>query len=187
GRAVGSEVVSELTLESPVVLEEGGATQLQVRVKSEDGAGRREVTLHGRREGSEPWTRHASGQLSSVDATEIEKPLGAWPPPGAEAIALEEMYDRLLEQGLAYGESFQGLTQAWRDGGVVYGEVKLGASLSGEVEGHQLHPALLDAALHVLVLLGVSSDEVLLPFGWSDVRVHATGATELRVRAVLGT
>jgi len=49
-----------------------------------------------------------------------------------------------------------------------------------------LHPALLDAALHVLTLAqveGISDGSVLLPFEWSDVSLVATGAQELRVCA----
>ncbi|MYS43559.1 hypothetical protein GTY23_20415, partial [Streptomyces sp. SID5998] len=48
-----------------------------------------------------------------------------------------------------------------------------------------LHPALLDAALHATSFGAVAETEpgqVLLPFAWNGVTVHATGATFLRVR-----
>ncbi|KKD09996.1 polyketide synthase dehydratase domain-containing protein, partial [Streptomyces sp. WM6391] len=49
-----------------------------------------------------------------------------------------------------------------------------------------LHPALLDAALHPL-LPGVADQDraALLPFTWSGVTIHATGASVLRVRLTL--
>ena len=55
-------------------------------------------------------------------------------------------------------------------------------------EAYGLHPALLDAALHVLGLADagvarVSDGSLLLPFEWSEVSLLATGARELRVRA----
>ncbi|WP_193581973.1 type I polyketide synthase, partial [Streptomyces mobaraensis] len=44
-----------------------------------------------------------------------------------------------------------------------------------------LHPAVLDAALHAVGLTGVG-ERAGLPFAWSGVELHATGATALRVR-----
>ena len=43
-----------------------------------------------------------------------------------------------------------------------------------------LHPALLDAALHAIALTG-TSQELSLPFAWSDVCLLADGPSELRV------
>ena len=90
--------------------------------------------------------------------------------------------------GYGYGPSFQGLREAWRVGEVVYGRAVLPEALSESAEGYGLHPALLDAALHVLGLAetgdaGVSDGSVLLPFEWSEVSLLASGARELRVRA----
>jgi NAD(P)-dependent dehydrogenase (short-subunit alcohol dehydrogenase family)/acyl carrier protein len=45
-----------------------------------------------------------------------------------------------------------------------------------------LHPALLDAALHTVDIADNGSSEVVVPFAWSDVTLHATGATALRVK-----
>src|SRR5205085_1461949 len=81
---------------------------------------------------------------------------------------------------------FQGLCEAWRVGEVVYGRAVLPEALSSSAEEYGLHPALLDAALHVLGLEqvdGVGDGLVLLPFEWSEVTLVASGARELRVRA----
>src|SRR6185369_3432893 len=86
-------------------------------------------------------------------------------------------------RGYGYGPSFQGLCEAWRVGDEVYGRVVLPDALSSSAEGYGLHPALLDAALHVLGLERVDDGLVLLPFEWSEVTLVATGARELRVRA----
>src|SRR5262249_16450590 len=60
------------------------------------------------------------------------------------------------------------------------------ASGAGE---YGIHPALFDAALHVLAAAqGFDAEAdggVLLPFAWSDVTLHARGASELRVRLEL--
>ena len=58
---------------------------------------------------------------------------------------------------------------------------------AGSAQGYGLHPALLDAALHVIALADfpVSAGSVLLPFEWQDVSLLAGEARELRVRATL--
>ncbi|MEZ0073287.1 type I polyketide synthase [Planotetraspora sp. GP83] len=118
--------------------------------------------------------------------------LGVWPPRGAEPLNLSDAYDRFHDVGLEYGPVFQGLRAAWRRGDEVFAEVALPDSLIEEeqtgVEPYGLHPALLDAALHAAALSWLEDGEAgrtLLPFAWSGVRLHASGATALRVRAVL--
>ncbi|MGH8921227.1 MAG: SDR family NAD(P)-dependent oxidoreductase, partial [Actinomycetes bacterium] len=46
-----------------------------------------------------------------------------------------------------------------------------------------LHPALLDAAMHAVILIGTAG-ETVIPFSWTDVALHAVGAAEIRVRLV---
>ncbi|MCP4921995.1 MAG: hypothetical protein GY913_34270, partial [Proteobacteria bacterium] len=109
-----------------------------------------------------------------------------WPPAGGEPLDLTDLYPRLAEQGLGYGPTFQGLTEAWRVGNAVYGHVVLPASVSETAGDYGIHPALLDAALHTMLAVSssetdASASEVMLPFAWSDVTLHATGAAELRV------
>ncbi|MBL0781779.1 polyketide synthase dehydratase domain-containing protein, partial [Streptomyces albidoflavus] len=57
------------------------------------------------------------------------------------------------------------------------------------VDGFGIHPALLDAALHALVGVqdpeGVDAGTALLPFEWTGVELHASGARELRVAVEL--
>ena len=134
------------------------------------------------------WTLHAQGVLSlAQEAAAEESGLEAWPPVGGTPIDLTGLYSTLQAHGYGYGPSFQGLREAWRVGDVVYGRVVLPEALSASADDYGLHPALLDAALHVLGLAdaGVAGGEglVLLPFEWSEVTLVATGARELRVRA----
>src|SRR5262249_2909111 len=102
-----------------------------------------------------------------------------WPPPGAEPIDLDGVYDSLLAKGYHYGPAFQGLRSAWRLGDDRYADVTLPDPAGADEYG--LHPALLDAALHAS-LLDDADSQTLLPFAWPGVRQYATGATQLRVR-----
>ncbi|MFJ4851755.1 SDR family NAD(P)-dependent oxidoreductase, partial [Streptomyces sp. NPDC088733] len=188
GEQVGSEVLDDLTLEAPLVLPESGGVQLRLSVAGADDDGRRAVALHSRGENApadEPWTRHAGGVLAPAAAVPAPaSDLAAWPPPGAEPIAVDGLYDGMAAAGFDYGPVFQGLRAAWRLGDEVYAEVSLDEDAAATAEWFGLHPALLDATLHAAGLGGLVEDtgQGRLPFAWGGVRLHATGAAAVRVR-----
>ncbi|KJS52475.1 hypothetical protein VM98_31210, partial [Streptomyces rubellomurinus subsp. indigoferus] len=190
GALTGCPHVEELTLEAPLVLPGTGRAQLRVAVAPADPAGRRAVTVDSRpyecadEPGERPWTRHASGTLTAAEVATVPAGQGSWPPPGSEPLDLADAYQRLDRLGYGYGPWFQGLTAAWRTGGHLYAEVRLPAEPGGDDAGHLVHPALLDAALHPLLLAagGPAAGAPRIPFSFTDVRLHATGATALRVR-----
>ncbi|WP_432123355.1 SDR family NAD(P)-dependent oxidoreductase [Streptomyces sp. S1] len=186
GDRVGCDRVEELTLSAPLVLTERGAVQLQLTVAAADADGRRALSVHSRPEGEDlPWTRHATAVLAAGPETAPAEGLTAWPPAGATEVDLTGGYDRLAEQGFGYGPLFQGLRRLWQRGDEVYAEVALADELAADAGQYALHPALLDTALHLLLPgLTEGEREAGLPFAWSDVTVHATGASVLRVRAV---
>ncbi|WP_449273551.1 type I polyketide synthase [Kitasatospora purpeofusca] len=194
GDQVGCDRVEELTLEAPLVLPAGGAVALQLTVGSPDAAGTRPLSVHARAvaDGPDaPWTRHASGLLTSAGAPEPVDPTGpidpadpaAWPPPGAVPLDTDGLYDRFAGGGFAYGPAFQGLRAAWRLGDEVYAVASLPEPQQPDAAAFGLHPALLDAALHALVFDVLEGPaQGWLPFSWNGVRLHASGATELRLR-----
>ncbi|MGW5868672.1 type I polyketide synthase [Streptomyces sp. NPDC055239] len=178
----GLDTVEELTLHAPLVLPEHGGTALRVAV-GEESDGRRGIRIHSRAEDADrdtPWTEHATGALTTGDAPATE--LAAWPPQDATPMDVDDVYDRLIELGYGYGPVFRALRAAWRLGSDVYVEVSLPDGTGGE--GFSVHPALLDAALHAPVLRAL--DEIgggpRLPFSFTGVRLHAVGASTLRVR-----
>ncbi|MEW2380447.1 SDR family NAD(P)-dependent oxidoreductase, partial [Micromonospora sp. NPDC047812] len=185
GDQVGCALVQELTLQTPLVLPEQGGVQVQVWVGDPDQDGRRPVNVYSRAEGVEgvegSWTRHATGVLSP-QAGRVPAGLGQWPPAGARPVAVDGLYERLADGGYVYGPVFRGLRAVWRAGQDVYAEVTLPEHV--EADGFGLHPAVLDAALHPIGLTGLLNDDdaAVLPFAWSGVQLHATGATTLRVR-----
>ncbi|MGW3572514.1 SDR family oxidoreductase, partial [Streptomyces sp. NPDC000941] len=113
----------------------------------------------------------------------------AWPPPGAVAVDVDALYERLAGEGYRYGPAFTGLRAAWRLGEEMYAEVALGPGERGDAARYSLHPALLDAALHPIGELFTGEDQaggapgtVRLPFSFGGLRVVAGGASRLRVR-----
>ncbi|WP_157382811.1 type I polyketide synthase, partial [Nonomuraea coxensis] len=180
----GCDLVEDLTLEAPLVLPATGATHLQVTVGGPDEHGRRPLGVHARRTDDDPWTRHAHGLLATAPATAQERErLTSWPPEGAE-LDPDDLYERLAARGYGYGPAFRGLRAAWRGAdGAAYAEVALPEPARADAARFTLHPALLDAALHLAVgEADATDDALLLPFSWSGVRVAALGAEELRVR-----
>ncbi|WP_435843217.1 type I polyketide synthase [Streptomyces gardneri] len=209
GDHVGAVRVEELTLEAPLVLPERGAVRIQVGVSGdgESPAGRTFGVYSTPDSGGadtgddapREWTRHVSGVLGEGDpATESDHPgtgedgSAAWPPTAATAEPLDGVYDRLAELGYGYGPAFQGLTGLWRDGADTLAEIRLPAAQHESAGLFGVHPALLDAALHPIVLEGNAAagadadadatDRIRLPFAWAGVTLHAEGATALRVR-----
>ncbi|MBH5333910.1 SDR family NAD(P)-dependent oxidoreductase [Streptomyces pactum] len=184
GREVGCEVLDELVLEAPLVLEDDAARQFQITVGEAGEDGRREVAVHSRPEsGSEDERReaicHGRGRLTAAAGPAEPFPVH-WPPAGAEPVAVGDLYPRLADLGLGYGPLFQGVRAAWRSGQDVFAEVALPDDAG--TDGFAVHPALFDAALHGSMLAKEAGSTVDLPFSWSGVRLGRTGPTRVRVR-----
>ncbi|MFC9927900.1 SDR family NAD(P)-dependent oxidoreductase [Streptomyces sp. NPDC127190] len=190
GAELGCGRITELTLDTPLVLAERGAAALQLVLGAPDEQGRRAVSVYSRTEtgvAEEPWTRHATGT--------VEPPAGTAPQPadwspagadGAETVETEpaELYELLADRGLAYGPVFRGLRAVRRrdtaTGTELFAEVTLPAP--AEPGGFGVHPALLDAALHALAT-DPGASRAALPFAWSGVTLWQPAApTTLRVR-----
>ncbi|MCQ6253274.1 SpnB-like Rossmann fold domain-containing protein, partial [Streptomyces malaysiensis] len=188
--SVGCDRLDELSLETPVVLpEDGGVLRVQVTITGSEGSdGRRYVSLHTC--GADGvWTRHARGTVLTAGVSGEPAGLGSWPPAGARPVETAGLYERLSDEGLGYGPVFRGLETVWRRGEEIYAEAALPEVARRACDGFGVHPALLDAALHAWAAGSddAGSDDagpgaVRLPFLWSGVTLHATGATKLRVR-----
>ncbi|WP_432969498.1 SDR family NAD(P)-dependent oxidoreductase [Dactylosporangium sp. CA-233914] len=177
GHHTGHPHLHELTLEAPLVLSGGEWCSVHVEVGAAGDDGLRPVVVRSRA-GERDWTRHATGSLAVAPAA---VPPGEWLPTGASPVAVDGLYGELAASGLDYGPAFRGVTGAWRAGGRIHAEVALPEELG--TAGWGIHPALLDAAFHAAALLPGAGDEpgVRLPFTWSGITLHATGARQLRV------
>ncbi|WP_406276660.1 SDR family NAD(P)-dependent oxidoreductase [Nocardia sp. NBC_00881] len=192
GTLLGCSRVSELALEAPLPIPSAGAVDLRVVATGPEETGTRTVSVYSRpsHDDSEAWVRHAVGTVTTESAmTPVGAVLADWPPAGAAAISVEDGYDELADQGYEYGPLFRGLTALWRRGDEVFAEVVLPEAARPEVTEFGIHPALLDAALHAILLGGLApaapEGAVAVPFSWEGVTLHATGATALRVRAAV--
>lgn len=103
------------------------------------------------KEGAKLVLRHALGKIQVLDQ------------PAPETIALEMLkasfqlpippdvyYQRLKEQGLNYGPSFQGIRCIWTKEGQVLSQITLPTVLQADAAEYSLHPVLLDACCQTL-------------------------------------
>ena len=179
--------MEELALQAPLVLPRAAcrSTAGHRGPGGEDGppADRRLLAPAGRRPGPavDPARRRGPGRPA---AREPAPGPGSWPPAGGVPCRPRAPTTRWRSRGYAYGPAFR----AWRPPGVaaqdVFAEVVLGAGTPAA--GFAVHPALLDAALHAL-LLGSRRrrrDRAAVP--WAGVTLHATGAAGAAGPAVPG-
>ncbi|MEU9993741.1 type I polyketide synthase, partial [Streptomyces sp. NPDC048045] len=190
----------------------GVRIQVVVAAGDEEGRRTVEVFSRPDQSGTEqPWVQHASGVVAPATTADTsaatDEELREWPPRDAEPMDTADLYPVLLAE--VYGPAFQGLQAAWRRGEDIFAEVALPESMAREAGAFGLHPALLDAALHAGLLADTetavagretagagaetavagtstaAADEpgqVRMPFAWTDVELHASGASVLRVR-----
>ncbi|MEV0363773.1 SDR family NAD(P)-dependent oxidoreductase [Nocardia fusca] len=193
GALTGSPRLAELVVTAPLILPARGAVELRVRAGEPDARGARTVSVHSRpqRAGSaEPaeWVRHATGMLVAESAVPFEPvpSTESWPPAGARPVAVEDGYLELADRGYGYGPQFRGLTALWRRGDEIFADLALPDPAAHSAARYGVHPALLDAALHALLLGGAvelaGPGEILVPYSWDTVALHSSGAAAARVR-----
>ncbi|MEU2065311.1 polyketide synthase dehydratase domain-containing protein, partial [Streptomyces sp. NPDC013455] len=180
--------VRELTLHTPLALPHEVAVDLQVRVTAPDDSGTRTLTISSRAGDAhpdDPWLHHATGLLDAEPGA-AEDTLSTWPPEGAVPCTdeeLENLYASYAAHGFTYGPAFQGLRSAWRKGEEVYAEVGLPEAVLDEASAYNVHPALLDAALHAVALGSVEAASAgAVPFAFNGVSLYAVNAATARVR-----
>ncbi|WP_040699565.1 type I polyketide synthase [Nocardia vinacea] len=199
GALVDSRRLAELVVTTPLIVPPTGAVELRVMVAGPDDVGARPVSVYSRpqQDGESDraqWVRHATGTLVAHAPSSPNWHTQSWPPVGALPITLEDAYAELAERGYHYGPAFRGLTALWRQDGAVFAELELPeqARSADHSSGHAsadrfgVHPALLDAVLHAMLLGGLADSaaagEILVPYSWENIDIHAVGATSVRVR-----
>ena len=183
----GRDRVEELTLLAPVVLPAEAVVHLQVQVDAPDARGTRAIIVYSRPGADLGWTRHAEGLLGVTDQPNEwpdERPdewPDQWPPRDATEVATDQLLETQPATGRRPGPGAHALRRVWTRGPDVFAEIRLPNPT--DATGYELHPLLLDAALHPLgldVLDGVGRGRIV--FVLTAVRLAASSASELRVR-----
>ncbi len=179
GDYVGCDTLVELTFDAPLVIDPDG-TPIQVRMGEIDGDGRCRFDLYARdttadQPGLRGWYPCGTGILGSgAPDGPADGLTGEWPPQGSEPVDLSTLDTTTV----SYGPAFDGVVAAWTHGDDVFAEVTLPETVADAAD-FLLHPALLSATVRVATLAGVGGE---VPVAWHGSRIHAKGATDLRVR-----
>lgn len=192
GRAITLE---QIRFQHMLVLpEESGEARAHQLVLSEIEEGKRQrVRFHYNSraeedEQSEHWITHCTGFLNlsqddkSVPWKESLASIKARCPYTCDG---EAVYRRLKEQGMGYGPGFQGIEQLWAGEKEVLARVQLPALLQSEINDYWLHPALLDACLHLSLTVlwsdqnSEEADTAALPVFIESMHIYRRPGTQL--------
>lgn len=181
-------ILDELVVLAPLDLsseEEGDEQEFQVQVligepQVEDSSTRRSVDVYSRPSGvatQHEWTQHVTGtlQLTSPPNTETDLPTNGTNPTEADSeVDVSKAYEVLDDAGISYGPTFQGVRAIWRQNDTDLLVQIDPPQNQGQKPGFDLHPALLDAALHAQILAApekVSRGHIRLPFSLQGIKV----------------
>ncbi|WP_217567113.1 type I polyketide synthase [Streptomyces sp. GbtcB7] len=170
--------LTDLLLLSPLTLPDSGTVEVSVEVVTAGPVP--EITVHSRPRAQEAtgWTLHATVSASAPAAPTVDRP-PVWPE-AAEQAWTPGTYERLTELGLGYGPAFQGVRSAVATGdGELLARLSLPPTARDAADPYPLHPALLDAALHVAAGLDASDGRVLLPVAVGRCVLPPGGARDL--------
>ncbi|MGW2780308.1 SDR family NAD(P)-dependent oxidoreductase [Streptomyces populi] len=174
-----SDDVTDLLLLAPLVLPGTGTVEVSVEVITTGSEP--EITVHSRPRGQEAqgWTLHATAS-AAAPAPVTAAPPPVWPE-SAESAWSAGAYERLAALGLGYGPSFQCVRSAVTTTADVelLARLSLPAAARDASDPYPVHPALLDAALHVAAGLDASEGRVLLPVSVGRCVLPPGGASDL--------
>jgi phthiocerol/phenolphthiocerol synthesis type-I polyketide synthase C len=116
----------------------------------------------------EEWAEHLAADAATPGTPGEPLPLDALRArlPAADP---EELYERLRERGLEYGPGLRGVRRLWREGREALGLVEVELPPGDE---YRLHPAVLDACLHVAAAAADLGAGAPVPVAADRVEIH---------------
>ena len=140
--------VSDVEFKRPLFLAEDGERTLQASLGPEEH--RQSVRVHSCGADGK-WTLHAAARIARPGAAAKPAPfqLDAFRREADEEVPGDDLYGALRDFGLEYGPPFRAVTRVWRSPGEALGRLDRPDGL-GDTQAYRLHPALLDACLHVV-------------------------------------
>ena len=175
--------LEEFAIDAPMQVDPAG-TIVQVHVQREGAAASARIFS---RNGSEGWRLHASARAVPASVASTEGPaLAAVRERCPASVGVDEYYRGLTTLGIDYGPAFRGLAELWRGSGEAVGRIRLPLP-DGAAAGYAVHPALLDAAFHVLgaAMPARDDDGMYVPVGAGAVDVWRLGLATMWCHAAV--
>ncbi|NEP49754.1 MAG: SDR family NAD(P)-dependent oxidoreductase, partial [Moorea sp. SIO3C2] len=129
------------------------------------------------------WVLHASGLIRTghEESSQPHIDLEQYWDKCHQSIEVEQHYQRYRTLGIDYGSTFQGIQQVWRGENQAIAKLELPQALLSQIPDYQIHPALLDAALQVIIhaLPEISDQQTYLPVGVDQFKVNERPGSSL--------
>ncbi len=191
--------LNELLLQHPLTLTTT-PLHLHLTTTPPDTHGNRTLTIHTRPTTNNPntngeWTCHATATLTphTPQPPTTHHTTNPQPPTNTQPINTTHFYQNAQKDGYHYGPTYQALHTMWQDDNTLHADITLTEGTE-DTDKLAIHPALLDAALHPLILHTQNNPEpdthngqIWLPFSFTDTTLHATGATHAHVTITPGS
>ena len=189
--------VDELIITTPLELSPDASVRIQTIVTEPDPSGRHTFKIYSRpiidtptQSAPPPWTLHVTGLFGSPPPTPDSPGPPAlpspWPPTDSVPVLVDAAYQSAADYGITYGPAFRRVTTLWTHGPDSFADVALPATEheTRDAAEYLVHPALLDAALHVGAL--VDPEALRLPYAFHGIELGlgdgAAAPSRLRVQ-----
>jgi myxalamid-type polyketide synthase MxaB len=171
-----------LVLRSPIVLQQARPAHLRVAITNSDT--RASLSWRSVDAPAASWLRCAAAHLAPCGVRTHRIDIEAVRRRCNRSIAVDALYQAFTVAGLRYGPAFRGLRELACGQGEAFGRVELPEQL--DPRGYGLHPALLDAALHVVAGAAPAGEgDAFIPFEIGRFVVHEKGHRQALVHARL--
>ncbi len=172
--------LENLQFDSPLILPDNSRHPLDVQLEIVSGEGDYRLCSRPSDASAEsPWSKHSSGRINTAhDHFEKSNVLLDELRPqflDEDVLSVEAFYETIRAAGLEYGEQFRCIQQLWQRPHEVLAQLELPAELAHESERNFIHPALLDACLHIVfadVHRSGDPQRVFLPYRIDRVRIY---------------
>ena len=139
----------------PLISGQVQSLQLIIEVENDNSAS---FEMFGRQNEADDWTKHLSGK---VEISSVEPAAPLLPELSGTALSAATLYQEAIDRELLYGPAFQGVEQYWPLNDGVVGALSLPPTAEGH--RHDFPPALLDAALQLMLATVPGGKETYLP------------------------
>lgn len=173
--------LENIHFDSPLILPENSRHPLDVRLEIVSGEADYCICSRpGDAAVDEPWVKHSSGRIntfhdrfekSTKSLVEVRKLFK-----DQHSIEVDAFYETIGAGSLDYGERFRCIRQLWQCRSEILAHLELPPALQEESKRNFIHPALLDACLHVVFAIVHRSDNprrVYLPYRIDRVQLYS--------------
>lgn len=194
----GILLLEDVAIQDALVLDPEQEREVQTLVRPA-GAGAAVFQIHSLRSTgtgeSAGWTLHAAGSVriapNAERATAERVVLAELAMRYPAELSADEFYRQLRVRGFQFGPGFRGIRKLWQASGAALGRIELPEVLQAQAPAYRIHPALLDACIHVLAAALPEQEPCAaahgyLPVGLRRLRLHRSPTATVWCEASIG-